>query len=347
MKAIVKTGENKGFSYVDMEKPKPKPNEVLIEVEAAAICGTDIHYYHWDQNARNFANKFNVKFPFIVGHECAGTVVELGKDVKSVKPGDRISLETHIPCGKCYQCQNNNAHNCMDMGVYGTSCNGSFSDFALAPESVVFKLSDNVSFEAGSLFEPAGVAMHAVDRAQVLPGDTVLVLGCGAIGLFTIKILLLCGAARVIAADIDPYRIDLAKKMGAIAVNSATEDLAAVVREYTAKRGGVDIILEMTGSAKVYEKLFDYLRLEGRVVTVGHPGENVSINITQNVNLKGANIKGIFGRRIWESWWKLSSLVDTGRLDLLDVVTHRFKFSEVNEAFEQVGKGAGKILFVK
>jgi threonine 3-dehydrogenase len=347
MKAIVKTGENKGFSYIDMEKPHPKPNEVLFEVEAAAICGTDIHYYHWNQSARDFASKFNVKFPFVVGHECSGTVVELGSEVKSVRIGDRISLETHIPCGHCYQCQNDNAHNCMNMSVYGTSCNGCFSDYALAPESVVFKLSDNVSFEEGSLFEPSGVAMHAVERAQLLPGDTALVLGCGAVGLLAIKILLTCGAARVIAVDIDPYRINLAQKMGAVAVNSATDDVAEVVKKYTARRGGVDIILEMTGSTKVYEKLFDYLRLEGRIVTVGHPGGNVSVNITQSINLKGAHIKGLFGRRIWETWWKISSLVDAGRLNVLDVVTHRFKFSQVNEAFEQIAKGAGKILFLK
>ena len=347
MKAIVKTGENKGFSYMDVEKPQPKPNEVLFEVEAAAICGTDIHYYHWNQSARDFASKFNVKFPFIVGHECSGTVVEIGGDVKSVKIGDRISLETHIPCGHCFQCQNDNIHNCMHMDVYGTSCNGCFAEFALAPESVVFKLSDNVSFEEGSLFEPAGVAMHAVERANLDPGDTALVFGCGAIGLLTTMTLLVCGAARVIAVDIDDYRLGLAKKLGAVAVNSAKEDLAAVVKKYTARRGGVDVILEMTGNAKVYEKLFDYLRLEGRIVTVGHPGGSVSINITQSVNLKGANIKGLFGRRIWETWWKMSSLVDAGRIKVLDVVTHRFKFDQVNEAFEQVDKGAGKILFVK
>jgi len=347
VKAIVKTGENKGFSYMDVEKPQPKPNEVLFEVEAAAICGTDIHYYHWNQAAKNFASKFNVKFPFIVGHECSGTVVETGSDVKSVKVGDRISLETHIPCGQCFQCQNGNPHNCMRMDIYGTSCNGSFAEFALAPESVVFKLSDNVSFEEGALFEPAGVAMHAVERAQLDPGDTALVLGCGPIGLLSVMTLLTCGAARVIAVDIDDYKLDLAKKMGAITVNSTKEDVASVVAQHTSRRGGVDVILEMTGNTAVYETLFDYLRLEGRLVTVGHPGGTVPINITQNINLKGANIKGIFGRRIWETWWKLSSLVDAGRIKVLDVVTHRFKFEQVNEAFEQVNKGAGKILFVK
>ena len=347
MKAIVKTGEHKGFSYMDVEKPQPKPNEVLFEVEAAAICGTDIHYYHWNQSAKDFASKFNVKFPFIVGHECSGTVIETGSAVKSIKAGDRIALETHIPCGHCFQCQNDNIHNCMHMDIYGTSCNGSFAEFALAPESVVFKLSDNVSFEEGALFEPAGVAMHSVERAQLEPGDTALVFGCGAIGLLATMTLLTCGAARVIAVDIDDYKLELAKKLGAITVNSAKEDLASVVKQYTSRRGGVDVILEMTGSTKVYEKIFDYLRLEGRIVTVGHPGGSVPVNITQNINLKGANIKGIFGRRIWETWWKLASLVDAGRISVLDVVTHRFKFEQVNEAFEQVSKGAGKILFVK
>ena len=347
MKAIVKTGENKGFSYMDVEKPQPKPNEVLFEVKAAAICGTDIHYYHWNQSAKNFASKFNVKFPFIVGHECSGTVVEIGRDVKSVKAGDRISLETHIPCGQCFQCQNDNVHNCMHMDIYGTSCNGSFADFALAPESVVFKISDNVSFEEGALFEPAGVAMHSVERAQLEPGDTALVIGCGPIGLLGIMILYAHGAAQVIAVDVDDYKLNIAKKLGAITVNSAKEDLAAIVKQHTARRGGADVILEMSGNPKVYETIFNHLRLEGRIVTVGHPGEPVSINITQNINLKGASIKGIFGRHIWKTWWKLSSLVDARRINILDAVTHRFKFEQVNEAFEQVGKGAGKILFVK
>ena len=347
MKAIVKTGEGLGFSYMDIERPKPKAGEVLIEVAAAAICGTDIHYYHWNDAAKNFASKFNVKFPFVVGHECAGTVAELGEGVSEVAIGDRVSLETHIPCGHCYQCQNDAPHNCQTVGAYGTSCDGCFAEFAIAPAKVCFKLSDAVTFEKGALFEPTGVAMYAVESAQLMPGDTVLVIGCGAIGLLGIQTALLCGASRVIAADVDPYKVELAKKLGAAAVNSARDDLGAVVREHTARRGGVDVILEMSGSPKVYETMFDYLRLEGRVVTVGHPGSNVSINITRDINLKGASIKGNFGRRIWETWWKFSALIDSGRLDPLEVVTHRFKFEQADEAFKQVDKGAGKILFVR
>jgi threonine 3-dehydrogenase len=347
MKAVVKTGEHYGFSYMEVEKPTPKPNEVLIKVEAAAICGTDISYNKWGQSAKDFAYKFNVKFPFIVGHECSGTIIEVGSEVKNRKVGDRVALETHIPCGECFQCQTGNAHNCMNMGIYGTSCDGCFADYAVAPESVAFKLPDDVSFEEGALFEPAGVAMRAIEESGILPGDTALVFGCGAIGLLAIQMLQVCGASRVIAVDIDQYRVDMAKKFGAVAVNSLTEDLPSIVKELTASRGGVDFILEMTGSPKVYETLFDYLRLEGRVVTVGHPGGPIPINVTQSINLKGATIKGLFGRRIWETWWKLSSLVNAKKINILDVVTHRYSFSQVDEAFEQVNKGAGKIMFLR
>ncbi|MEH7119216.1 alcohol dehydrogenase catalytic domain-containing protein [Neobacillus drentensis] len=347
MKAIVKTGEHLGFSYMEVDKPTPKPNEVLIDVEATNICGTDISYFKWGQSAKDFASKFNVKFPFIVGHECAGTVVEVGSDVKKIKVGDRVSLETHIPCGDCFQCKTGNAHNCMNMGIYGTSCDGCFADYAIAPESVCFKLPDSVSFQEGSLFEPAGVAMRAVELSGLEPGDTGLIFGCGAIGLLAIQILQACGVSRVIAVDIDQYRVDMAKKFGAIGVNSLTEDLPTVVKELTAERGGVDFIFEMTGSPKVYETLFDFLRLEGRVVTVGHPGGSIPINITQSINLKGATIKGLFGRGIWSTWYKLSALVEAKKINILDVVTHRFSFSQVDEAFEQLKQGSGKIMFLK
>jgi len=347
MKAVVKTGENYGFSYMEVEKPRPKPHEILIEVEAAAICGTDISYNKWGQSAKDFASKFNVKFPFTVGHECSGTIIEVGSEVKNRKVGERVAFETHIPCEECFQCQTGNAHNCMNMGIYGTSCDGCFADYAVAPENVAFKLPDNVSFEEGALFEPAGVAMRAVEESQIQPGDTALVFGCGAIGLLAIKMLLACGASRVIGVDIDPYRVDMAKSFGAVGVNSLKEDLSAIVKDMTSSRGGVDFIFEMTGSPKVYETLFDHLRLEGRVVTVGHPGGPIPINITQSINLKGATIKGLFGRRIWETWWKLSSLVESKKIDILEVVTHRYSFSQVDEAFEQVNKGAGKIMFLK
>ncbi len=345
MKALVKEDGGSGFSYLDIPKPSPGPGEVLIRVEAAAICGTDRNYWTWNEAARGFSEKFGLTFPFVAGHECAGVVVELGEGVSHTRLGDRVALETHIPCGSCYQCQTGHSYNCSHMKVYGTSCDGCFAEYAVAPERVVFHLPDSVSFEEGALFEPAGVAMRAVEEAQLEAGDVVMVSGCGAIGLLAIEILLACGAGKVLAVDIDKYKLGLAKKLGAIPVNSVQTNVRECILSHTGKRGGADVILETSGSGKAYDTLFECLRLEGRVVTVGHPGAPISINITQSVNLKGASIKGVFGRRIWETWWKLASLVEAKKIDLLQVVTHRYPLSSGNEAFYQMEKGAGKILY--
>jgi len=347
MKAIIKTGEVLGLEYREVARPIPKSNEVLIAVEAAAICGTDLHYYYWDQNAKDFAYKFNLQFPLILGHEFSGVIVEIGSEVKTKHVGQRVSIETHIPCGTCFQCKTGEAHNCANMGTYGTSCDGCFSAYALADESIVFELPDDISFEEGALLEPAGVAMRAVEEAQIKPGDTVVVIGCGPIGLMIIQIAKVCGAARIIATDLDEYRLNMAKKFGADIINIQVENTVEVVKKMTAARGGADIIIEASGSAKAYDVVFDMLRLEGRVITLGHPGGLVPINITQNINLKGASIKGIFGRRIWGTWMNLISLIQNKRINVLDVVTHRFLFSQYNEAFEQVRKGGAKILFIK
>lgn len=347
MRAILKTGRAPGVEYrTDVPRPVPKENEVLIRVKAAAICGTDINYWKWNAGAESFADQYDVRFPFVLGHECAGEVVQTGSGVKSVAVGDRVALETHIYCGSCYQCRSGNAHNCDNLAIYGTSCDGCFAEYATAPEPVVFKLPASVSFEEGALFEPAGVAMHAVQRSGVRPGDVVLIYGCGALGQFAIALMLASGAGKVIAVDIDDYRIDMAKRQGAIAVNSARESVEKVVRACTADRGGADVILEMTGAPAVYDTLFDNLRREGSVVTVAHPGAPVSINVTRSINTKGATIRGVFGRRIWDTWYELLGLVQNGKVDLTKAVTHRFPLSAGNAAFEQIPKGAGKILFI-
>lgn len=347
MKAIVKTGPHKGVEIQEVQKPVPGPNEVLIDVQAAAICGTDIHYYEWNQAAVNFSSKFGVTFPFVLGHEVCGTVCEIGSDVRTLKIGQKVSVETHIPCGTCYQCHTGQAHNCQNMLVYGTSYSGCFSDFALVPASVAFPLPDSVSFKTGCLFEPAGVAMRAVEESGLQPGDSVVVFGAGAIGLLTMQILKACGAGTIIAVDIDDYRLGLAKKFADAAINSLKENTVEIVQKLTKLHGGADIVIEMSGSPKVYEILFDCLRLEGRVVTVGHPAGEVSINITKNVNTKGASIKGLFGRRIWDTWYKLLSLVVEKRIDPLEVVTHEFTFDQCEEAFAQTKKASGKILLLK
>ncbi|HOE56035.1 MAG TPA: alcohol dehydrogenase catalytic domain-containing protein [Bacillota bacterium] len=346
MKAIIKDGAYPGVKLANMNKPCPKPDEVLIKVEAAAVCGTDMHYYHWNQGGQDFAKKFNVKWPFVLGHECSGTIVEVGGNVSSHSIGQRVALETHIPCGTCYQCQNDMPHNCANMGIYGTSCNGCFAEYTVAPAKVAFILPDSVSFEEGALLEPGGVAMRAVEESQVKPGDTVVVNGCGPVGLLAVMILKAGNAANVIATDIDEYRLNMARKMGAIAINVKTQDAVAEIQRLTALRGGADVVIEMSGSAASYNTLFDFIRLEGRLVTVGHPGGTIPISLMTDINLKGLQIKGVFGRRIWSTWWNLTSLISAKRINILDVVTHRFELSDCDKAFEQVTKGAGKVLFI-
>lgn len=347
MKAIVKNDTEPGLSYMEVPKPIPKANEVLIEVEAASICGTDIHYYAWDQNAKDFAQKFDVQFPFIIGHELAGTIVSVGNDVKTRFVGQRVAIETHIPCGKCFQCENGEAHNCSDMRVYGTSCNGCFAPYAVADEKITFVLPEQVSFEEGALLEPGGVAMRAVEEANIQPGDTVVINGCGPIGLMAVMLAKASGAGKVIAIDLDRYRLEIAERLGAVILDLNQCDVVKEVQRLTSGRGGADVVIEMSGASSAYQTIFDMLRLEGKVITVGHPGGEVRVQWTKNINLKGASVKGIFGRRIWSTWHHLTSLMAEKRINILDVVTHRFTFEQYEEAFQQIRNGAGKILFVK
>jgi len=344
MNAILKREPAPGASYEQVKVPAPGSDEVLIEIKAAAICGTDIHLYNWDSSAASFTEKFSVDFPLTLGHEVSGVIVQLGSGVKDRRIGDRVSIETHIPCFKCYQCSIGNSYNCMDMGLYGITYNGAFADYALSPSVLTYVLPEAVSFKEGALFEPAGVALRAVSEAHITPGDTVVVYGCGPIGLIAAQAARACGACRVISIDINPFRLALAEKAGSTVIDAREGDVAKRVLGLTKERGGADIVLEMTGAREVYKSVFNLIRLEGRLVTVGHPASEVSVNITRDFNQKGINIKGIFGRKIWSTWQELSSLVVGGKLDLSSVISHEYKFSEYEKAFEATRGDSGKVL---
>jgi threonine 3-dehydrogenase len=342
MRALVKTEPVPGAALLEIEPPRIGRDEVKVEVKAGAICGTDIHFYHWDPASANFP----VRFPLILGHEYAGDVVEVGEDVRGIRVGDRISAETHIPCGACYQCGLGEGHNCQDMGLVGISYPGAFARYAKVPAKVAFKLPDGVSYEEGSLFEPAGVAMRGVDEARIAPGDLVVVLGCGPIGLIAIQLARAVGAGQVIGVDINEFRLEMARRMGALAVNGAKESVVEAVRRAAGRRGGADVVIELSGAPDVFEYLFDILRLEGRIVTVGHVSRPISVNVSKQINLKGVSLKGVFGRRIWETWEHLCSLVAAKRIDLSGVITHRFPLDGFQDAFKQVHDQAGKVLFI-
>jgi threonine 3-dehydrogenase len=342
MKALTKAQPEPGATLVEMDIPRIQKDEVLIEVKSAAVCGTDIHFYQWDSTAANFP----VRLPLVLGHEYSGDVVEVGQEVQGVSVGDRVSVETHVPCGKCYSCGLGNGHNCQEMGLIGINYPGAFAKYAKAPARVTYKLPPGIGYEEGSLFEPAGVAMRGIDEARIAPGDTVVIIGCGPIGLIAVQMALTVGAAQVIAIDVKEFRLEMARRMGARTLNPQQDNIVERVKEISGRKGGADVVLEISGAPEVFDYLFDILRLEAHVVTIGHVSRPISVNISKQINLKGVTLKGVFGRRIWETWEHLSSLVAAKRIDLTGIITHHFPLEAFQEAFGQVHGRAGKVLFV-
>jgi len=210
LKAIRKISPKPGVEVQEAGEPKIKPSEVLVKVKATAICGSDLHVYRWDEQT----TRWKSPLPMTIGHEWSGEVVQTGGEVKSLKTGDRVAGESHIPCGVCYYCKTGNMHVCQNMLIYGLQTSeGSFAQYAAVPEVIAYKLPPSVSYEEGSLFEPLGVAVHAIERVGIQPGDTVLVMGSGPIGIFAQQVAKASGAAKVIAAELKQFRLDLAKKL--------------------------------------------------------------------------------------------------------------------------------------
>jgi len=341
MRAVIKAAPGPGVQIV-RNAPEPVLNEgeVLIKVAAAMICGTDAHLYEWGKSAQDF----NPKLPLVMGHECAGTVAAVGSRVVTAKVGDRVSVETHFFCGQCYPCRTGDAHNCLNMRLLGLTWDGVFAEYFKVPESVCFHLPESVSMEIGALFEPAGVSTHALQRAGNVASNSVLVCGCGPVGLVVAQLCLLYGASRVIALDINPHRLKLAEKLGAIAVDPREVNVPELCRSTASRSGGVDVAFETSGAAGVMPVLFESLRREGRLVTVGHPGQAVPVDIAAYINKKGITLRGVFGRRVWDTWETLLALVESGRLDLSWLITHRLPLEEFETGIKLLSQDAAKVM---
>jgi threonine 3-dehydrogenase len=343
MKAIAKIQQGKGISLIDVPIPSPTDNEVLIKVECSAICGTDIHIYNWSPSGMYFLQP--MVFPYVIGHEMAGTIVAVGDKVSQSRIGQRVALETHSYCEECYLCRTDNKHVCLNMHNL-KKYHGCFAEYKLTTENTVYVLPDNISFEEGALYEPGGVAMYAVEDSHMNPGDVVVVYGCGPIALMAMQIYKACGAGTVIGIDVNDFRINMAKKYADVVINGAKESALDIVREITKAHGGADVIVEATGAASVYETMFKMARPEAHIILVGHPSSAVPIDVMRDINIKSLNVKGHFGRKIWSTWDKLNALQSAKRINLLDTVTHRFTLEQYEEAFETSTKDAGKVLFI-
>jgi len=339
MKALVKTEKGVGAELIDVPKPEIGPNDVLVKVKTASICGTDLHIYFWDEWAQK-----RIHPPRTFGHELAGTVVEIGSDVTTVKIGDFVSAETHIVCGKCYQCSNGNAHVCKDIKILGVDVDGAFAEYVKIPETNAWKTSSEIPAQIASVQEPLGNAVHTV-LSEPVSGKSVLVLGCGPIGLMAVSVAKCCGAYPVIAADINGYRLDIAKKMGAdLTIDASKEDVLNEVMNATGGLG-VDVSLEMAGSKTTIGESFKAVKPAGRVSMLGIALEPMEIDVSEDIVFKGLRIYGITGRRMFETWHTLKSLLESGRLDLSPLLTHEFRLDEYENAFALARSGkCGKVI---
>jgi threonine 3-dehydrogenase len=322
----------------DVAEPKIRDNEVLIRVRRAGVCGTDVHIYDWDDWARS-----RCKPPFIVGHEFAGDVVEVGRLVTDVREGDRVTAEGHIVDGRCLLCRTGNSHVCPYTKIIGVDRDGCFAEYIAMPATNVWHLDDSISYDVGGIHDPMGNAFHSALTADI-PGATVLITGCGPIGLFAVGICRAAGASRVIASDINHKRLDLARKMGA--QDAVTPDeLETKVKEATDGLG-VDVVLEMSGVPAAIHQAFALVRVGGRIQMLGIPVRPIEIDLPSEIIFKGLTIYGVVGRRMYETWIQMTRFLRSGEFDPAPVITHRFPMTDVDAAIAAIKSGeAGKVIF--
>ncbi|HEX6059454.1 MAG TPA: L-threonine 3-dehydrogenase [Gemmatimonadaceae bacterium] len=338
MKALVKTAPGPGFELKDVPTPTIRDDEVLIRVRRAGVCGTDVHIYEWDDWAKG-----RCRPPFVVGHEFAGDVVQVGKLVTDVREGDRVTAEGHIVDGRCLLCRTGNAHVCPHTRIIGVDRDGCFAEYIAMPATNVWHLDDQVSYEVGGIHDPMGNAFHTALTAEI-PGATVLVTGCGPIGLFAIGIAKAAGASRVIASDVNERRLELARVMGA---DDAVRPQDAERTVHARTDGlGVDVVLEMSGVPSAIHQAFALVRVGGRVQMLGIPAKPMEVNFASEVIFKGITIYGVVGRRMYDTWHQMTRFLRSGHFDPTPVVTHRFPLEAADEAIRAIKSGeAGKVVF--
>ncbi len=336
MRAIRKLSPAAGLEVVEIPVPSPGPEDVLVYVEAASFCGTDLHIWKWDDWSSR-----RIKPPLTLGHEFCGTIIAAGDKVRRAQVGDFVSAESHVTCGMCYQCRTGQAHMCPNTEILGVDREGAFANYVVVPEKVIWQNDrEKIPPQIATLQEPFGNAVFSAMN-QDLSGQSVAVLGCGPIGLFTIGITKSVGAKAVFASDIHPYRIDLARKMGATEVFNPKECGGDIVDSVLKANGGygVDIVLEMSGAPSAITTAFRVVRNGGKVVLFGIPAKPVEIDVAENMIFKNLTVLALNGRRIFDTWYKTRWLLESGTVDLRPLITKTIGFDEVNDAMEMLSRG--------
>lgn len=335
MWAVRKQRAAAGLDLVEVPVPAIGDDEVLVRVEAASICGTDLHIYKWDDWARQ-----RIRPPLVLGHEFAGTVVDAGRLVRNARVGDYVSAESHVTCGSCFHCRTGRAHMCEQTRILGVDRDGAFAEYVAVPDSVLWQ-NDRAKLppELATLQEPFGNAVFAVGHTD-LAGKTVGVFGCGPVGLFSIGIARASGAGRVLATDTRLFRLDLARRMGAHAVVdvSATRSAAAALVELN-EGEHLDVVFEMSGAPESIETAFEAARNGGRVILFGIPAHPVEVDIAEALIFKNLDVSAVSGRQVWDTWYRTRWLLEHGVVDLRPLVTAECGLDGFQHAFDLLASG--------
>ncbi len=337
MKALAKLKAEEGIWMTDVPKPDVGHNDLLIKIRKTAICGTDVHIYNWDEWSQK-----TIPVPMVVGHEYVGEVVGIGQEVKGFKIGDRVSGEGHITCGYCRNCRGGRTHLCRNTVGVGVNRPGCFAEYLVIPAFNAFKIPDNISDDLASIFDPFGNAVHTALSFDLV-GEDVLVSGAGPIGIMAAAVAKHVGARNVVITDVNEYRLELARKMGVTrAVDVSKESLTEVMAELGMTEG-FDVGLEMSGAPPAFRSMLDTMNHSGRIAMLGIPPSDMSIDWNK-VIFKGLFIKGIYGREMFETWYKMAALIQSG-LDLSPIITHRFPIDAFQQGFDEMRSGrSGKVI---
>ncbi len=337
MKALVKKYPREGLWMEEVPVPEVGMHDVLIKVLRTSICGTDVHIYNWDEWSQK-----TIPVPMTIGHEFVGRIVKIGSDVHDFGIGDIVSAEGHLVCGKCRNCLAGRRHLCRATKGIGVNREGAFAEYISVPVTNVWHCDPNIPLEIISCFDPLGNAVHTALAFDVL-GEDVLITGAGPIGIMAAAIAKHAGARYVVVTDINPYRLDLAKKMGATRVIDVREEKIADIMDELHMKEGFDVGMEMSGNPKAFNDMLDSMCHGGKVAVLGIHGKETKIDWTEVV-FNGLTIKGIYGREMYETWYKMTSFIQTG-LDITPVITHKFNYMDYEKGFEAMRSGnSGKVI---
>jgi len=337
MKALVKSKAERGLWLSDVPEPRPGINDVLIRIHRTGICGTDLHIYKWDEWAAK-----TIPVPLVVGHEFVGEIVEVGSNVADFKPGQIVSGEGHVVCGRCRNCLAGRRHLCADTQGVGVNRAGAFAEYIVLPMTNVWVHADGIDEDVAAIFDPFGNAVHTALSFPVL-GEDVLVTGAGPIGIMAAAVARHAAARYVVITDLNPYRLELARKMGVTLAVDPRETSLPDVQKKLGMSEGFDVGMEMSGNGQAFRDMLANMAHGARIAMLGIPAREMAID-WNTVIFSMLTIKGIYGREMYETWYKMTVMLENG-LDIKPVITHRFPYTDFERAFEVMDSGnSGRVL---